>query len=74
MNPVFYAAYVRDPDGNKLCAYYANNIAIRPRCMLEAPDIPPHAIAYAVARSLWDREQNRGRFLADRQRSPRSFV
>ena len=21
MNPVFYAAYVRDPDGNKLCAY-----------------------------------------------------
>jgi len=21
MDPVFYAAYVRDPDGNKLCAY-----------------------------------------------------
>jgi len=21
MNPVFYAAYVRDPDGNKLCAF-----------------------------------------------------
>ncbi len=21
MNPVFYAAYVRDPDGNKLCFY-----------------------------------------------------
>ena len=21
MNPVFYAAYVRDPDGNKWCAY-----------------------------------------------------
>lgn len=21
MNPVFYAAYVRDPDGNKLCVY-----------------------------------------------------
>lgn len=21
MNPVFYAAYVRDPDGNKLCVF-----------------------------------------------------
>jgi len=21
MDPVFYAAYVRDPDGNKLCAF-----------------------------------------------------
>jgi catechol 2,3-dioxygenase-like lactoylglutathione lyase family enzyme len=21
MNPIFYAAYVRDPDGNKLCAF-----------------------------------------------------
>jgi catechol 2,3-dioxygenase-like lactoylglutathione lyase family enzyme len=21
MKPVFYAAYVRDPDGNKLCAF-----------------------------------------------------
>ena len=21
MDPVFYAAYARDPDGNKLCAY-----------------------------------------------------
>ena len=24
MDPVFYAAYVRDPDGNKLCAFVRN--------------------------------------------------